>query len=160
MPHLRPAPEHKAAIKRLAKDIEICQQSLVDSYLKQTSYEAAYQFVSRISFRNLNRDENGSLAQEQTQPSCKIVVPDMAHAEYIQRMMPTASINTSSSYQRVPTQASTEEIAQRQTKKAARKAIRDAEKQKHVFNTLFIIHQQLKGGRTAKSACETMGITP
>lgn len=84
----------------------------------------------------------------------------MAHAEYIQRMMPTASINTSSSYQRVPTQASTEEIAQRQTKKAARKAIRDAEKQKHVFDTLFIIHQQLKGGRTAKSACETMGITP
>ncbi|EGQ9350812.1 hypothetical protein VB602_14085 [Vibrio parahaemolyticus] len=160
MPHLRPAPEHKAAIKRLAKDIEISQQSLVDSYLKQTSYEAAYQFVSRISFRNLNRDENGSLAQEQTQPSCKIVVPDMAHAEYIQRMMPTASINTSSSYQRVPTQASTEEIAQRQTKKAARKAIRDAEKQKHVFDTLFIIHQQLKGGRTAKSACETMGITP
>jgi hypothetical protein len=31
MPHLRPAPEHNAALKRLAKDIESCQQSLVES---------------------------------------------------------------------------------------------------------------------------------
>ncbi|MDF5452131.1 hypothetical protein P3674_25735, partial [Vibrio parahaemolyticus] len=149
MPHLRPAPEHNAASKRLAKDIEICQQSLVDSYLNQTSYEAAYQFASRISFRNLNRDENGSLKQEQAQPNCKIVVPDMAHAEYIQRMMPTASINTSFSFQRVPTQASTEEIAQRLTDKASRKAIKGAEKQKRDFGTLFIIHQQIEGGQTA-----------
>ncbi|MCR9657180.1 hypothetical protein NB537_20665, partial [Vibrio parahaemolyticus] len=107
MAHLRPAPEHEAAIKRLAKDINISPQLLVDSYLKQTNYDAAYQFVSRISFRNLNRDENGSLTREQAQPSCKIVVPDMAHAEYVQCMMPSASINTSSSFQRVPTQAST-----------------------------------------------------
>ncbi|CAE6916140.1 hypothetical protein ACOMICROBIO_NCLOACGD_02452 [Vibrio sp. B1ASS3] len=160
MAHLRPAPEHEAAIKRLAKDINISPQLLVDSYLKQTSYDAAYQFVSRISFRNLNRDENGSLTREQAQPSCKIVVPDMAHAEYVQCMMPSASINTSSSFQRVPTQASTEEIAQRLTDKASRKAIKGAEKQKRDFSTLFIIHQMIEGGETAKNACEAMGITP
>ncbi|HCE4654634.1 TPA: hypothetical protein NGT07_000430 [Vibrio parahaemolyticus] len=160
MAHLRPAPEHEAAIKRLAKDINISPQLLVDSYLKQTSYDAAYQFVSRISFRNLNRDENGSLTREQAQPSCKIVVPDMAHAEYVQRMMPSASINTSSSFQRVPTQASTEEIAQRLTDKASRKAIKGAEKQKRDFSTLLIIHQMIEGGQTAKNACEAMGITP
>lgn len=160
MAHLRPAPEHEAAIKRLAKDINISPQLLVDSYLKQTSYDAAYQFVSRISFRNLNRDENGSLTREQAQPSCKIVVPDMAHAEYVQCMMPSASINTSSSFQRVPTQASTEEIAQRLTDKASRKAIKGAEKQKRDFSTLFIIHQMIEGGQTAKNACEAMGITP
>ncbi|MCZ6385242.1 hypothetical protein O4N80_15445 [Vibrio parahaemolyticus] len=160
MAHLRPAPEHEAAIKRLAKDINISPQLLVDSYLKQTSYNAAYQFVSRISFRNLNRDENGSLTREQAQPSCKIVVPDMAHAEYVQRMMPSASINTSSSFQRVPTQASTEEIAQRLTDKASRKAIKGAEKQKRDFSTLLIIHQMIEGGQTAKNACEAMGITP
>lgn len=160
MAHLRPAPEHEAAIKRLAKDINISPQLLVDSYLKQTSYDAAYQFVSRISFRNLNRDENGSLTREQAQPSCKIVVPDMAHAEYVQCMMPSASINTSSSYQRVPTQASTEEIAQRLTDKASRKAIKGAKKQKRDFSTLFIIHQLIEGGQTAKNACEAMGITP
>ncbi|HIF6159890.1 TPA: hypothetical protein ACX3IN_000823 [Vibrio parahaemolyticus] len=160
MAHLRPAPEHEAAIKRLAKDINISPQLLVDSYLKQTSYDAAYQFVSRISFRNLNRDENGSLTREQAQPSCKIVVPDMAHAEYVQCMMPSASINTSSSFQRVPTQASTEEIAQRLTDKASRKAIKGAEKQKRDFSTLLIIHQMIEGGQTAKNACEAMGITP
>ncbi|EMK3391810.1 hypothetical protein V8065_004817 [Vibrio parahaemolyticus] len=160
MAHLRPAPEHEAAIKRLAKDINISPQLLVDSYLKQTNYDAAYQFVSRISFRNLNQDENGSLTREQAQPSCKIVVPDMAHAEYVQCMMPSASINTSSSYQRAPTQASTEEIAQRLTDKASRKAIKGAEKQKRDFSTLFIIHQLIEGGQTAKNACEAMGITP
>ncbi|HCM1080569.1 TPA: hypothetical protein N2859_002973 [Vibrio parahaemolyticus] len=160
MAHLRPAPEHEVAIKRLAKDINISPQLLVDSYLKQTSYDAAYQFVSRISFRNLNRDENGSLTREQAQPSCKIVVPDMAHAEYVQCMMPSASINTSSSFQRVPTQASTEEIAQRLTDKASRKAIKGAEKQKRDFSTLLIIHQMIEGGQTAKNACEAMGITP
>ncbi|MBM4835389.1 hypothetical protein HYO57_12180 [Vibrio parahaemolyticus] len=160
MAHLRPAPEHEAAIKRLAKDINISPQLLVDSYLKQTSYDAAYQFVSRISFRNLNRDENGSLTREQAQPSCKIVVPDMAHAEYVQCMMPSASINTSSSFQRVPIQASTEEIAQRLTDKASRKAIKGAKKQKRDFSTLFIIHQLIEGGQTAKNACEAMGITP
>lgn len=160
MAHLRPAPEHEAAIKRLAKDINISPQLLVDSYLKQTSYDAAYQFVSRISFRNLNRDENGSLTREQAQPSCKIVVPDMAHAEYVQCMMPSASINTSSSFQRVPTQASSEEIAQRLTDKASRKAIKGAEKQKRDFSTLFIIHQMIEGGQTAKNACEAMGIIP
>lgn len=74
--------------------------------------------------------------------------------------MPSASINTSSSYQRVPTQASTEEIAQRLTDKASRKAIKGAEKQKRDFSTLFIIHQLIEGGQTAKNACEAMGITP
>ncbi|MDC5703800.1 hypothetical protein OPW41_16055 [Vibrio europaeus] len=159
-PHLRPAPEHESAIKRLANDLSICPLLLVDSYLRQTSYEAGYQFVCRISFRNLDRDESGGLSVEQHQPRCRIIVPDMAHAEYIHGMMPTASINTSSSYERIPVQLTGEELAKRQIVKVAQKAVRDARKQQQVFNTLSTIHQFMESGLTAKDACEAVNITP
>ncbi|MGC9462531.1 hypothetical protein [Vibrio genomosp. F10] len=159
-PHLRPAPEHESAIKRLASDIGINPQTLVDYYLRQTSHEVAYQFVSRISFRNLERNDSGSLLAEQPQPKCRIIVPDMAHANYIHCMMPTASINTSGSYERVPVQASVEELAQRQVDNAARKAVKDAHKQTSDFSTLFTIHKLLESGLTAKDACKAMDITP
>ncbi|ARN66370.1 Phage protein [Vibrio vulnificus] len=160
MPHLRPAPEHESAIKRLANDLSICPQLLVDSYLRQTSYETGYQFACRISFRNLDRDESGRLSEEQNQPRCRIIVPDMAHAEYIHCMMPTASIITSSSYDRTPVQVTDEELAKRQTDKVARKAIRDALKQRQAFDTLFTIHQLMGSGLTAKDACDAVSITP
>ncbi|TVO39057.1 helix-turn-helix domain-containing protein [Vibrio algivorus] len=160
MAHLRPAPEHESAIKRLASDFGICPQTLVESYIRQTSFEAAYQFVSRISFRNLERDENGRLNIEQAQPKCWIIVPDMAHAEYIQRMMPMASINTSFSFQRIPPQINATENARRLTAKATRKAQRDAKNQKFHFDILFIIHQYIDNGLNIKEACEAVGITP
>ncbi|OCH28930.1 hypothetical protein A6E12_08620 [Aliivibrio fischeri] len=159
MPHLRPTPEHEAAIKRLASDIGINKQTFVDSYINQTSYEAAYQFSSRISFRNLSRNEDHSLVKEQLQPKCQIIVPDMAHAEYIHNMMPTASINTDGSYERVPSQATEEEITLRQTNKSTRKAIKDAQEQIQKFSILYSIYSLMKDGLTANIACDCFNIT-
>lgn len=159
MPHLRPAPEHELAIKRLAIDIRVNPQVLVKSYINQTSYEVAYQFISRISFRNLNRNEDGSLIEKQSQPTCRIIVPDMAHAEYIYNMMPMASINTDSSYERVPNHLSEEELTQRQVDNSIRKAEKCAQKQIDDFDVLYAIYQLMENGLTAKSACEQLNIT-
>ncbi len=159
MPHLRPAPEHELAIKRLAIDIRVNPQILVKSYINQTSYEAAYQFISRISFRNLNRNEDGTLIEKQSQPTCRIIVPDMAHAEYIYNMMPMASINTDSSYERVPYHLSEEELIQRQVNNSIRKAEKCVQKQIHDFGILYAIYQLMENGLAAKSACEQLNIT-
>lgn len=83
----------------------------------------------------------------------------MAHAEYIHCMMPSASIITSSSYDRTPVQVTDEELAKRQTDKVARKAIRDALKQRQAFGTLLTIHQLMESGLTAKDACDAVDIT-
>ncbi|MEZ9369891.1 hypothetical protein AB4140_13830 [Shewanella sp. 10N.286.51.B2] len=157
--NLRPSPDESNAIKRLAIDNNLDPKELEKSYITQQCHEACYQFSCRIAFRNLSRN-NGVIASEQEQKPCIIIVPDMAHALYLQSKMDGATIDTSMSFTRKKVTVSADELTKRQVQKEANKAIKNAAKQAERFKILTTIELLNADGMSLKEACSINQIDP